>query len=152
MDCNSPGTSVHGISHARVLEWVAMPSFRGSSRTRDQTWVSYIGRQILYHWATREYYFHLDCAFMKSSYQKTMIGILRVILGKSLNCFQSHFLHNKMEHNICVIALLWDKLYEKMICNLQCITHISDYYISLFIFNGVFHNDSQWVLTRSYVH
>ena len=31
MDCSPPGSSVHGILQARILEWVAMPSFRGSS-------------------------------------------------------------------------------------------------------------------------
>ena len=35
MDCNLPGSSVHGISHARILEWIAMPSTRGSSQSRD---------------------------------------------------------------------------------------------------------------------
>ena len=35
MDCSLPGSSVHGILQARVLEWVAMPSSRGSSRPRD---------------------------------------------------------------------------------------------------------------------
>ena len=37
MDCSLPGTSVHGILQARILEWAAMPSSRGSSRRRDQT-------------------------------------------------------------------------------------------------------------------
>ena len=32
-----PGSSVHGIFHARILEWVAMPSPRGSSQPRDQS-------------------------------------------------------------------------------------------------------------------
>ena len=53
--CQAP--TVHGISQARILEWVAMPSARGSSQPRDRTWVSYvscIGRQFLYHWATWE--------------------------------------------------------------------------------------------------
>ena len=36
------GSSVHGILPARILEWVAMPSSRGSSWPRDPTWVSYI--------------------------------------------------------------------------------------------------------------
>ena len=52
MDCNPPGSSVHGILQARILEWVAMPSPRGSSRPKDPTWVSYvfcIGRWVLYH-------------------------------------------------------------------------------------------------------
>ena len=31
MDCGSPGSSVYGILQARILEWVAMPSSRGSS-------------------------------------------------------------------------------------------------------------------------
>ena len=35
MDYSPPGSSVHGILQARILEWVAMPSSRGSSRTRD---------------------------------------------------------------------------------------------------------------------
>jgi len=52
MDYSPPGSSVHGILQARVLEWVAMPSSRASSWTRDQTFVSNvscIGRQVLYH-------------------------------------------------------------------------------------------------------
>ena len=37
MDCSLPGSSVHGISQPRILEWVVMPSSRGSCRPRDQT-------------------------------------------------------------------------------------------------------------------
>ena len=39
---NLPGSSVHGILQARILEWVAIPFSRGSSQPRDRTWVSYI--------------------------------------------------------------------------------------------------------------
>ena len=49
--CSLPGSSVHGILQARILEWVAMPSFRGSSQSRDQTCLSYvscIGKWVLY--------------------------------------------------------------------------------------------------------
>ena len=42
MDCSQPGSSVHGIFQARILEWVAMPSFRGIFPTQDQTHVSCI--------------------------------------------------------------------------------------------------------------
>ena len=42
MDCNLPDSSVHGSLQARILEWVAMPSSRGSSRPKDQIYVSYI--------------------------------------------------------------------------------------------------------------
>ena len=41
MDCSPPGSSVHGILQARILEWVAMPSSRGYSRPRDRTRVSW---------------------------------------------------------------------------------------------------------------
>ena len=49
MDSSLPGSSVHGIPQARTLEWVADSSSRGSSRPRDQTRVSCIGRRTLYH-------------------------------------------------------------------------------------------------------
>ena len=39
MDCSPPGSSVHRILQARILEWVAVPSFRGSSQPRGQTHV-----------------------------------------------------------------------------------------------------------------
>ena len=40
MDCSPPGSSVHGILQARTLEWVTMPSSRGSSHPRDRTRIS----------------------------------------------------------------------------------------------------------------
>ena len=54
MDCIKPGSSVHGISQARVLEWLAISFSRRSSWPRDQTHVSCTGRQILCCWGTRE--------------------------------------------------------------------------------------------------
>ena len=41
-DCSLPGSSVHGILQARMLEWGAVPSSRGPARPRDRTQVSYI--------------------------------------------------------------------------------------------------------------
>ena len=41
MDCSLPGSSVHWILLARILEWVAVPSCRGSSGPRDRTRISY---------------------------------------------------------------------------------------------------------------
>ena len=49
-----PGSSDLEILQTRILEWVAISHSRGSSWPRDWTHVSYIGRWILYHWATRE--------------------------------------------------------------------------------------------------
>ena len=52
MDYSLAGSSVHGIFQARILEWVAISFSRGSSRPRDLTSISCIGRQVLYHWVT----------------------------------------------------------------------------------------------------
>ena len=52
IDCSPPGSSVHGILQAKILEWAAMPSSGCSSWPRDQThifYVSWVGRWILYH-------------------------------------------------------------------------------------------------------
>ena len=52
VDCSPPGSSVHGILQARILEWGAMPFSGGSSPLRDRTRISYvfcIGRRVLYH-------------------------------------------------------------------------------------------------------
>ena len=56
MDCSPPGSSVHGISQARILEWVAISFSRGSSRIWDRTWcpVSPALAGRFYHWATWE--------------------------------------------------------------------------------------------------
>ena len=54
LDYSLPGSFVHGLFQAGILEWVAISSSSGSSRPRDQTCVSCIGRQILYPSATWE--------------------------------------------------------------------------------------------------
>ena len=57
VDYSPPSSSVHGILQARILEWVAMPSSRGSSWLRDRTcvsWDSGITGGFLYCWSTRE--------------------------------------------------------------------------------------------------
>ena len=54
MDCSLPGSSVCGILQARILEYIAMPSCRGSSQPRDQIWVSCIAGIFFIVSATRE--------------------------------------------------------------------------------------------------
>ena len=54
MDCSPPGFSVHGLSQARILEWVAISFSRWSSQPMDQTQVSCIVRRPFTHWATKE--------------------------------------------------------------------------------------------------
>ena len=62
MHCSPPGSSVHGVFQARILEWVAISYSIGSSWSRDWThvsWVSCIVSQILYHCATWQAMFYL---------------------------------------------------------------------------------------------
>ena len=58
MGCSLPGSSVHGIFQARVLEWVAIAFSRRSSRPRNRTRVSHIGGRCFNLWATREVHYH----------------------------------------------------------------------------------------------
>ena len=53
-DCSSPGSSIHGVLQARILEWVAISFSRGSSWLRDRTQVSRITGRRFNLWATRE--------------------------------------------------------------------------------------------------
>ena len=54
MDCSPPGSSVHGILQARILEWVAIPFSRVSFRPRDQTHVPCITSSFFTIWVIRE--------------------------------------------------------------------------------------------------
>ena len=54
IDCSLPGSSIHGIFQARVLEWVAISFSRGSSWPRDRPQVSRIAGRHFTVWATRE--------------------------------------------------------------------------------------------------
>ena len=52
MDCSPPGSSIHGILQARILEWVAISFSRGSSQPRDWTQISWIACRCFNLWAT----------------------------------------------------------------------------------------------------
>ena len=54
MDCSPPGFSVPKILQARILEWIAIPFFRGSSQPRVWTRVSCIAGRFFIIWATRD--------------------------------------------------------------------------------------------------
>ena len=54
IDCSLLGSSVHEILQASILEWVVMPSFKGSSQPRNRTWVSCIASRFFTNWATRK--------------------------------------------------------------------------------------------------
>ena len=91
MDCSPLGSSVHGISQARILEWVAISYSRGSSWPRDQTHISCIGRRILYHWAAWEV--HCTCiTVLKAKFEGLSLTFLKCSTSGSHNIlgFISH--------------------------------------------------------------
>ena len=53
-DCSPPGSSVHEILQARILEWGAISFSRGSSQSSGWTWVSHIAGRFFTVWTTRE--------------------------------------------------------------------------------------------------
>ena len=85
MDSSPPGSSIHGDSPARILEWVAVPSCRASSQPRDRTQVSHIAWQILY------------CL----SHQ----GSPRVLEWVTLSLLQGNF--QSQESNRCLLHCRW---------------------------------------------
>ena len=55
MDCSPPGSSVHRLLQASILEWVAIPFSRGPYRPRERTWVSCIAGRFFTDQAMREF-------------------------------------------------------------------------------------------------
>ena len=91
-DCRLPGSSVHGIFQARILEWVAMPSSRGSSQLRDWTQVFCIAGRFFINWATREV-LKYSRAVVKTPHSQCLD--LGSIFGQGI---RSHLLPLKIPH------------------------------------------------------
>ena len=68
IDSSLPGTFIHGIFQARVLEWVAISFSRGSSLPRDWTQVSSIAGRRFNLWATREVYRRKEFSFKENDF------------------------------------------------------------------------------------
>ena len=100
MDCSPPGSSVHGILQARILEWVAILSSRRSFQYRDQTQVSCVS---FYHWATSK----RTSRILSNQPQQLPAGCQSLVLERSRSFqskrtsgrgpFSDHLTTNKME-------------------------------------------------------
>ena len=88
MDCSLPGSSIHGIFQARVLEWVAI-AFSTSSLTRDQTQVSALGVQSLSHWLPGKSF----------SYTNSFFFFIYQFLKEHFLCYNTKF--------STVVTLIW---------------------------------------------
>ena len=90
MDLSPPDFSVHGISQARIVKWVAISSSRGSSRSRDQTCISCFGRWILCHWAT----WTSLCHFKVPSNLTSTLNNLPFSIDKTVELVYTHNLYS----------------------------------------------------------
>ena len=89
VDCSLPGSSVHGIFQAIVLEWIAISFSRGSSQPQDWTRVSHIVDRRFTIWATREV--PKECSNYRisaliSHTSKVMFKILQARFQQYVNC------------------------------------------------------------------
>ena len=108
LDCSPPGSSVHGIFQARILEWVAICYSEGSFPLRDWNHVSCIGRQILYHctnWEAPEGtafwpYFPTGCLQTKVCSQQC--GCWETLLHRSLVFQSALWLYLKFKPKMCL--------------------------------------------------
>ena len=116
-DCSSPGSSVHGISQARTLERVAMPSSRGISPTQGSNPPLLHSRQILYHWATREA--HFTCYCPSDSATDTWISMLALECSRDAPPSRSSYLLillHDLSPNILLDHYLKITLVEPSLC------------------------------------
>ena len=77
MNCSLPGSSIHGILQARILEWIAISFSRGSFQARDWTWVSCISGKLFTTWAREPSQNHLPKLPPKATSQNYLSKPLR---------------------------------------------------------------------------
>ena len=98
MDCSPPGSSVHGILQARILEWVAIPFSRESSWCRDWTRVSSVVGIFFTVWATKDetylhHYWAPDC----------VLGLVLRVIHRYPVLFVSY----SYRHHLCMLCLFF---------------------------------------------
>ena len=94
MDCSPSGSSVHGILQARILEWIAIPFSRRSSRLRDRTWVSCIAGRFFTLWAIRKPMIcelYLNKTFSKGKYICSFVRYCQISLPECANLHSHAF-------------------------------------------------------------
>ena len=120
MDCSSPGSSVHGIFQARILEWVAISFFRASSWPWILTQVSCIGSRFFTNWANKEGLEILVVDISRSIYLHELPFGWHVILKTWLHetaywlmlgmCVQASWVTSVMSNSLGPFALLPTRL------------------------------------------
>ena len=80
MDYSLPGSSVHWIFQARILDYVAILFSRGSSWPRDQKWVSCIAGRFFTTWATREAHLSINFHLKISTFKFIFLHVIKTTL------------------------------------------------------------------------
>ena len=88
MDCSPPGSSVHGILQARMLEWEAIPTSRGSSWPRDWTHWEWLNLVLFCSGSRLQWSNWLGCHHLK-----TWLELENIILSSSLRWLSAWSLH-----------------------------------------------------------
>ena len=129
MDWGLPGSSVHGILQARILESVAIPFSRGSSQARDRTQVSHIAGKFFTIWATSFQFLWVhtskwvvgwngDSRFNILRYHKIFFTVAVLFYIPNSNIQRFKFLH--FLTNICYFPFFWFFLIYWSLIDLQC--------------------------------
>ena len=91
IDCNLPGLSVHGILQARILEWVAVPFSRGSSRPRNRIRISCIVGRFFTSWITEGNFFAFNYLLNTSCLTSKSVFCLQICSCKDLTRKKIHY-------------------------------------------------------------
>ena len=111
-DHSPPGSSIHGLSHARLLECVTISFSRGSSQPRDRIWVSCIAGGFFTNWATRELLFN-----WVGDFHYWDVNALHIFW--TLGSYQDIWIANIFSHCVdCLFTFLIVSLYAQLKKNL----------------------------------
>ena len=117
MDCLLPGSSVHEISQARMLEWVAVSSSGGSSRPRDRTWVSCIaGRFFFTIWATRTPRIGVGCQRNQPYKVRTLSPTPWHSSGEERGMGGESIIKGQQFNHSCLYNETWIKIHKLWFC------------------------------------
>ena len=113
MDCIPPGSSVHGISQARILEWVAILFSKESSQPRDQTHVSCIaiwaisnGLWLQYdHCNMSHKHTHSQIYFLRNYFLPSLLS--RAFLPVFWGIYEWVFIIVELKYWICILCERW---------------------------------------------
>ena len=106
MNYSPPGSSALGIFQERILEWVAMPSSRGSSQPRDRTQVSCIAGRFFIIWAIRE----ALCTYRTKEIipRAWVVAVWCFLACREVPSSLSHLtLKSEKEFSVNLVGLMW---------------------------------------------